>query len=263
MIKKILSLTLLFCCGAHLSAMDKTLSKYFSQLDKYLYESMVLDNSIDQLLKNVNQLLEEGAKPSGIVSTAKGTDFTTSLHLAVQVECIPLVTLFLKKCANVNCVDSHGRTPLSLFIKNYSKTKTVENTIEIIRILSEKGADFSIIDNDGYNLLHCACCGVGIINPKIIKTIIEEGVDVNKKDGFGSTPSHYLAEAARSKAFKNTKDIKNITTVLALFKQKNVDLNILNYERRKPYDIAIISEGGKYYDGKPCSKELAELFLPN
>ena len=56
-----------------------------------------------------------------------------------------------------------------------------------------------VTDNEKWNLLHLALVSVSMIPiPKMIKHLIEFGVDVNARDHYGNTPLHYAARLKNS-----------------------------------------------------------------
>ena len=70
---------------------------------------------------------------------------------------------------DINLQDANGNTALHLMIMGYNQGKFSENdTIEIIKILFEKGIDTQIVNNEGKTALMCINN-----NDKIIKPIFE------------------------------------------------------------------------------------------
>ena len=70
---------------------------------------------------------------------------------------------------NINLQDANGNTALHLMIMGYNQGKFSESdTIEIIKILFEKGIDPHIENNEGKTALMCINS-----NDKIIKPIFE------------------------------------------------------------------------------------------
>jgi ankyrin repeat protein len=83
----------------------------------------------------------------------------------------------IKRGADVNSKNNYGLTPLHF--------SSIENHIELAKLLLERGADVKAKDNDGYTPLHLASISNYI---ELAKLLIDRGADVNAKDNEGRTP---------------------------------------------------------------------------
>ena len=101
----------------------------------------------------------------------------TPLHAACEHGNLSVMKKLTEHGANLNDVDWHGNTPLSLAIE-YNHTSIVSALV----------SDFGCDPNDGVSL-HTACKHG---NLSMAKTMIEHGASVNKKAADGRTP---LAQA--------------------------------------------------------------------
>ena len=126
--------------------------------------------------------------------------YHTPLYRAVSKKNpnIHIVDLLLKAGAKVNN-DSSGdyrATPL-IAIAGYSKDD--KNTLAIIKLLIESGADVNRTDSDGSTALAKAA-GSRYQPIQLMAFLISSGADINKKDcgsqtsnGYGYTPLHQAA----------------------------------------------------------------------
>ena len=85
------------------------------------------------------------------------------------------ITRLIQEGADVNAVDSRGKTPL-IYVAEYSKIP------DVLRALIENGADINAVDESGKTpLMHAAdrhCDGDIHSNPDALLVLIENGADV-------------------------------------------------------------------------------------
>lgn len=129
------------------------------------------------------------------------------------------VSVLLESGANTEATDKYGQTAL-----NY--TLMEENSLPVIKLLADKGANFHVIDNSGQNLLMCAAiCGHG----HYIPTLIEYGLKVNDQDRLGLTALHHAV-------------MNRVTEwTLLLLLQSGADPEIRNEEGLSVYELARVN----------------------
>lgn len=98
-----------------------------------------------------------------------------ALHEAAFRARQEFVALLIDHGANVNFVNSWGRTPLMVALS----FRRVDNAT----LLINRGTDVTIADKDGTTPLHMAAW-VG--DPRLVELIIAKGADVNARDKFGT-----------------------------------------------------------------------------
>ncbi|MBI9018485.1 MAG: ankyrin repeat domain-containing protein [Phycisphaerae bacterium] len=136
----------------------------------------------------------------------------TLLHLAAMKNLSKTASLLLGNGVNVNCVDSHGASPLGyaaggadlnmvkLLIKNgaiYNKSDfdapihsaASSGKTDVVEFFLENGVEIEETCDGGFTPLHCAASSGKY---KTVKFLLEKGADVNAKIEGGRTP---LAEA--------------------------------------------------------------------
>ncbi|XP_071104740.1 ankyrin-3-like [Haliotis cracherodii] len=119
-------------------------------------------------------LLEKGADTSRVDS-----DGNNILHIACRGENVEIVKYVLtQNMVDINSKGVDGMTPV--LVAAYWGYRAV------FEYLVEKGADTSVVDADGNNILHIACRGE---NVEIVKYVLTQNmVDINSKGVDGMTP---------------------------------------------------------------------------
>jgi ankyrin repeat protein len=112
------------------------------------------------------------------------------------------------------------------------------------------GSDVNVTTvGDKWNLLHTALAGVTEApEPKVVRQLIEHGVDVNAKDRFGWTPLHY---AVRSKA--PSADTRRWIECIRILVQASADVNSEDNEGITPLHRSILRN--------PWNLAVAEILL--
>lgn len=152
----------------------------------------------------VKVLLEKGAD-----SNARRDDSTTSLHIAVMRGCSDIVSMLLNKGADTDLGDNTGTTPLH--------TAVWKKHCKITQLLLERGAAVGSRDSYGRTALDIAmthgsqrslslCLKHAKINAQdcqplhpaislnktaVVRWLLENGADINRKDSRGQTPLLY------------------------------------------------------------------------
>ncbi|XP_022800157.1 ankyrin repeat and protein kinase domain-containing protein 1-like [Stylophora pistillata] len=125
-------------------------------------------------VQGVKYLLERGANP-----LAKNNDGQDSLYRASS-RCSDFLDLVLSHVPNeisVDTKDATGTTPLMNAAPN--------GYVQAVKGLIKRGADPSLMDNEGWSSLHFAAhCG----DPHIIDLILPHVSDIGSKNADGATP---------------------------------------------------------------------------
>ncbi|XP_067653211.1 serine/threonine-protein phosphatase 6 regulatory ankyrin repeat subunit B-like [Haliotis asinina] len=114
------------------------------------------------------------------------------LHLACRGGHVKIVNyILMQNIVDINAKNSGGETPVMLAAWCAKG--------EVFDGLVRKGADLSVIDEDGDNILHWACRGG---NVKIVNYILmRNSVNINRKGRGGLTPVMLAAWRAKRKVF--------------------------------------------------------------
>ncbi|MBN1798787.1 MAG: ankyrin repeat domain-containing protein [Spirochaetales bacterium] len=187
------------------------------------------------------------------------TDEDTPLHLAVENEHTQLIKLLLHKGADINFINLDGETPLYSAVEK-SKPRIVKllisygidvdyrvqqdamtalqeavgycdkgdqiKRLEIVNLLLDAGADISVEDWRGANLLHLTSAYGNI---EILRFLLQKDFDVQSSDGNGSTPLHYAADGY-------------FTTTLEFLLAHGADINAVNDKNETPLFNAVYRE---------------------
>jgi len=107
---------------------------------------------------------------------------TERLVRAVNLDNVEFAEQAIKNGADVNAVDSDGKTPLH--------TAAFWGKSDIVGLLITNSADVNAKDNGGATPLHTAAFGGKC---DAIALLLEAGAKVNAKDNWGATPLHKAA----------------------------------------------------------------------
>jgi len=122
-------------------------------------------------LDAVKLLVEAGAK----VNTANDFGATPLMWCAGD---LAKVRYLLSKGASVTARSKVGRTPLSI-------AAAYDGSVEIARLMIEKGADVKAVDESGASVLAIAA---SVNNLEVARLLVAKGADVNTTDELGYTP---------------------------------------------------------------------------
>jgi len=136
-------------------------------------------------LQAVKCLLEHGADPS-----LQDNDGWNVLHFASRGG-PEIIELILSHVPTIDSITKKGSTPLMLAVSN--------DKLQAFKCLWEHGADLSLQDNDGWNVLHFASRGG---NPKIIELILSHVPSIDSKTKKGSTPLMLAVSSDKLQAVK-------------------------------------------------------------
>ncbi len=229
---------LLFSCQAHMIA---TKEPFYVKFYKKLTETSLHVQLYKELSKKsvnkkeVKRLIEKGADPNKTAKTIRykySTVDKTSLQKAIHSENVdPDTTMLLIENSSkvdvenfvtqyvkyffINFGPTHYTYQYSLFAVLFSGEKTVDEKIEVINKLEKCGVDIRGVDYNGFNALHDAC-GLKHPNPenyKIVKKLIQLGVDVDQIDESGNTPIDHFNEFAKHYNYDKVY-IENMTSAL-------------------------------------------------
>ncbi len=127
----------------------------------------------------VQQLLADGVDVN-----ASNKNGAAALNFAVAQDEEQIVQLLIDHGADLEHRDRDtGSTPLLT-------TLMTGNNSRIARMLMDAGADTTVIDSDGYTVLHMAAY---VDDAGIFIRFIKNGVDVNARNNKGDTPLKYCA----------------------------------------------------------------------
>ncbi|OQR83661.1 ankyrin [Achlya hypogyna] len=126
-----------------------------------------------------------------------------------------MIEFLLSQRANVDAQDYDGVSPLMLSAENGDVTG--------MRMLLDRGARPSVVDNRGYSALHHACAKHQVA---AVSVLLETGADLNSPSYDGMFPLHILA-------------LLGFTDVATLLTQSHVDVR--DADGRTPLHLAVVS----------------------
>lgn len=129
------------------------------------------------------------AVPDEQINRSEGRDGRTALAEAALQGHLEAATALLGRGADIEAVDYEGRRPL-MFAAN--------NSIAIVRLLLEAGADPRAVDIHKMNALHFAAEKNTMAD--IIPTLVAAGIHPDTPDADGDTPLHFAARENAGRA---------------------------------------------------------------
>lgn len=114
-----------------------------------------------------------------------------SLHSAARDGDVTKIKALLSHGFFINSRTSVGKTPLMIAAEN--------DKIQAIHYFLQNGADPSLKDNEGWNLLHCASQGG---NPVIIELVVGHVPSIDSENNRGITPLMAAARLGKVQAVK-------------------------------------------------------------
>ncbi|XP_067653298.1 putative ankyrin repeat protein RF_0381 [Haliotis asinina] len=153
---------------------------------KYVLSQKININSLDLLRRTpvilasrkgrkevVHLLLSEGADVSLV--TKRGDNFFHAACLGGYVEMVKYVLTL--DDVDINSRGCNEKTPVMMAAENGHK--------DVVEVLVNEGANKSLVDTNGNNILHAACRGG---NMKLVKYVVSQGaVDINARNTLGDT----------------------------------------------------------------------------
>ena len=139
----------------------------------------------------------------------------TPLHLAADDK---MAEILLKNGAGANDKNDDGQTPLFCVVEG-GETPCISNNKKIAKVNLKYGADINLEANNGYTPLYGA---IHDEKPEMIKFLIENGADINKKTD-GNTPLHAALQCEED-GFE----------CLEILLENGADLSIPNKEGKTP-----------------------------
>ncbi|XP_048250449.1 serine/threonine-protein phosphatase 6 regulatory ankyrin repeat subunit A-like [Haliotis rufescens] len=164
------------------------------------------------------------------------------LHVACLGGQVDMVKYVLsQKVADINSRGQFGRTPVMMAVGAGHR--------QVFDLLVTQGADVSLVDDDGDNILHVACLGGHLDMVKYVRS--QKVADINGRGKFGWTPLMVAAEKGHRQVFdllvKEGADVSlvddnrnNILHVACLGGQVDMVKYVLSQK------VADINSGGKY-----------------
>ncbi|XP_058793743.1 serine/threonine-protein phosphatase 6 regulatory ankyrin repeat subunit A-like [Phymastichus coffea] len=222
-------LPILFDCNGNINFIDKngrTILHIFiagtknkaRQSQRKIDKNLILIKSLIENGASVNIVDQHGNTPFSLAALYGQkeylqimlTNFTntdtcnehgnTALHIIVdqsltiegkyEKEYPEIVRSLVLKGADLTKKNNKRLTPVQLAASKYN--------IEVLKIFKTNGADFSILTDDGENLIFLACKDMWCVKDemriqKTIDFLVNEGCDINKSDNKGYFPLHYAS----------------------------------------------------------------------
>ena len=160
--------------------------------------------------------LKEGR---GINLQAQDISGATPLHEAVRYGRTDIVTLLLDSGAQVDALDSVGKTPFLLIIPPKAQ-------LEIYTALLNHGANVAQKDIYGDTVLHIVT--MAETSNDVLRLLVEKGAPINERNKNGSTPLALAVE-------------KNLGAHVLFYANAGADINAEDQERNTPLSFALTS----------------------
>ncbi len=137
---------------------------------------------------------------------------------------LALAKFFIEAGVDIRAKNNEGKTALSSLARL--------NRVDLIKELIRRGADATVIANDGTTVLFDATDELSDCNPKIIQLLIDAGTDVNAKNNKGKTyievaESDCLAELTAAGIVKSGSKMSK-TEIESILEDMDVKLSEVN-----------------------------------
>ena len=164
--------------------------------------------AVENKLKDVAELLIA----KGADLNAKDARGYTPLYVAIRANDANMVRVLVSKGADVNLTPEKDYPPLHYAVW--------EKAFDTVRLLVDHGARFDVKNQDGWSAFRCAASAgrrdmidlfvakgadvsslplaAGVGNLARVRSLVEQGADVDAKDELGWTPLHWAASLGRT-----------------------------------------------------------------
>lgn len=155
-------------------------------LNSNFKEESILHYAINNSQNNYFEIIELLINNGVDINNHHSRFLETPLHklCARMTPHIDVISMLLKKGAEVNAINISGKTPVFYLSFNYS--------VELLNLLVEYGADINIKDKYKNTLLHddyINCLDEHF--EEFLKALIALGFDINSTNSLGTTPLNY------------------------------------------------------------------------
>ena len=140
--------------------------------------------AVNDKLQAVKCLLEQGADPS-----LQDNDGWNMLHYASRGGNPEVIELMLSHVSSIDSITKEGDTPL-MIAADYDK-------LQAVKYLLKQGADPSLQNNNGWNVLHYASRSGNVV---IMEEILSHGGDIVSRNNSGQTPLMLAQRFGKSEA---------------------------------------------------------------
>lgn len=195
-----------------------------------------------------NALLQCSANVNAVDSIGR-----SPLHWACFFEGVWTVFQILNKSADVNLTDYRGDTPLHL--------SCISKGVEISDMLIKKGAEISTTNRRGRTALHMAVLHGSV---SVVDVLLDNGADVDAKDVSGDTPLHLAVSwVSRNVCLKSNE----ITDVFGKLLNRGAAIDVKNSLQKTPYDNMVEFEEelcSRYFENtsyKDNLRKLTDIFI--
>ncbi|XP_046579025.1 ankyrin repeat domain-containing protein 50-like isoform X2 [Haliotis rubra] len=138
------------------------------------------------------RILNTRTSPEEGMLLCEGKEIIDLRHASLVGDVDVVEQILSDKNEDVNCTGEDGRSPVMCAAS--------QGHGDVVTLLVEEGADLSLVDNEGENVLHVACLGGYEDIVKYLLTL--DTVDIHSKGCYGRTPVMKAAEKGRREVFE-------------------------------------------------------------
>jgi ankyrin repeat protein len=201
-----------------------------------------VENDEEFEIELVELLLKSGADVNHNSSSG-----CTALYRACDYSNLVAIQLLIDNRASINTIDKNGNTPFHFIDRGYYRDGPL---VEIAKLFLDKGMDINVKNNDGHTLLFTTN------NYDLISFLVENGADASMVDNKGQNILHFkvndnFLNIEFPDYYMDHMDENQMKIIFILLQKEELNINAFDNEGNNI--IHLMFNNFEKYDGEPIS----------